>query len=315
MTNNYLLQGFKGKNRWWRYLVMILVLVVATVIGSFPYTIAILIKSSSMGIQVDASDVSSINILGLNKNLMLFMLTLSFVAALFAFILFLKPLHERNIADTLTSRKKFDFKRFFFAAGIWGGLMIISLIVGYLTNPDNYTLQFDASQFIILFFVAIIFITMQATFEEVIFRGYFQQGLAVLTKNAWIPIILTSFVFGLMHMSNPEVKEFGVAIMLPQYILLGLIFAICVIMDEGLEIAIGVHVVNNVLGSLLLTHDSSVLQTSALFKVEKIDPIYSFYELIVSLLILIFIMAYKYKWGSFKKLFAKLKPETISVED
>ena len=110
-------------------------------------------------------------------------------------------------------------------------------------------------------------------------------------------------------MSNPEVKEFGVAIMLPQYILLGLIFAICVIMDEGLEIAIGVHVVNNVLGSLLLTHDSSVLQTSAIFRVEKINPIYSFYELIITLLIFIFIMAYKYKWGSFKKIFAKLKPE------
>jgi hypothetical protein len=112
-----------------------------------------------------------------------------------------------------------------------------------------------------------------------------------------------------MHLSNPEVKEYGVAIMLPQYILLGVVFAVCVIMDKGLEIAIGVHVVNNVLSSLLVTHESSVLQTAAIFKAETVNPEYALYELIIFSAIFLGIMTYKYKWGSFKKLFARISPE------
>lgn len=196
-----------------------------------------------------------------------------------------------------------------FGAAVWGGLMIVSFIVSYTINPSDYTLQFDLNQFVILVFVSMIFITLQASFEEVIFRGYFQQGLAVLFKNAWVPLILTSLLFGLMHLSNPEVKEYGVAIMLPQYVLLGLVFAVCVIMDEGLEIAIGVHIINNVLSALVVTHESSVLQTVAIFKAETVNPEYSLYELLIFSAIFLGIMSYKYKWGSFKKIFAKITPE------
>ena len=309
MTNSYLLKGFKGENRWWRYLVMFIILIIATLFGSFPYAIAISIKSEMSGIQVDPGSFNAFAQLGLSKNLGLFLLTLSFVAGLVAFLIFLKPLHERSFKDTLTGRNKFDFKRFFFAVFVWGGLLIISLIISYLINPQDYEMQFNFTQFIILIFISVVFISMQASFEEIIFRGYMQQGLANLTKTAWFPLIFTSVLFGLMHISNPEVKEFGVGIMLPQYIVLGLLLGITVIMDEGLEIAIGVHVVNNVLSSLLVTHESSVLQTDALLRVKTIDPVYSFYEIILFSAIFILIANKKYKWGSFRKLFAKVKPE------
>jgi hypothetical protein len=77
---------------------------------------------------------------------------------------------------------------------------------------------------------------------------------------------------------------------------------------EGLELAIGVHVANNVFSALMVTHKSSVLQTDALFRIETIDPVSSLYEIIIVSVIVIGIMAYKYKWGSFKKLYTKVKP-------
>jgi len=311
MTNKYFLKAFQGNNNVWRYVAMIAIILVATQLGSIPFSIVAAAKALSNGLDLNASTLTNFKLLGINSNLGLFLMTLSFVAGLIAFLLLIKPLHGRSIKDSLTGRNKFDFNRFFFAIAIWGGLMIVSFIISYTMNPDDYTIQFDANQFIILFFISIIFITLQATFEEVFFRGYLQQGLAVLTKNAWIPLILTSILFGALHMSNPEVKEYGVAVMLPQYVLLGLIFAICVIMDEGLEIAIGVHVINNVLGSLLVTHDSSVLQTASIFRAKVVDPVFSLYELIIFSIIFLFIMTYKYKWGSFRKLYAKVNPEVI----
>ncbi|MBI9052944.1 MAG: CPBP family intramembrane metalloprotease [Bacteroidales bacterium] len=309
MTNKYFTKAFLGKNCWWRYIIMIAIVFVVTQLGSIPFSIVAAAQALSKGLELNSSNLTDFSLLGINSNLGLFLMLIPFAAGLIAFILLIKPLHERSITDTLTGRNKFDFSRFFFAIGVWGGLMIISLIVSYNLNPEDYTVQFNPSQFITLFFISIVFITLQATFEEVIFRGYFQQGLAVLTKNTWIPLIVTSVLFGVMHLTNPEVKEYGVALMLPQYITLGLVFAICVIMDEGLEIAIGVHVVNNVLSSLLVTHDSSVLQTPAILKAEVVDPVFSLYELLIFSGIFLFIISYKYKWGSFKKLFAKITPE------
>lgn len=312
--NKYFLKGFKGKNHWWRYVLMLIILFVATQAGSVPYSILVAAKAISNGIEMTSANLTNFKLLGIDQNLGLFLLSIPFVLGLVTLLILVKPLHNRTITDTLTGRKSFDFKRFFFAVGIWGTLMIISLIVSYKMNPEDFSLQFEPSKFIVLFFISVIFITMQATFEEVAFRGYFQQGLATLFRNAWVPLIITSLVFGLMHLSNPEIKEYGVALMLPQYILLGLVFAICVIMDEGLEIAIGVHVVNNVLSSLLLTHDSSVLQTASIFRTEKVDPVYSLFELLFFSIIFIMIMNKKYKWGSFKKLFDKIEPETIITE-
>lgn len=307
MKNTYFLKGNKGENSWWRYLVMIIIVVVANVFGSIPYTAAIAIKAQLNGIPLNTNDFSSFSQVGLDKNLALFLLTLSFVAGLIALLVFLKPLHERSIKDTLTGRNKFDFNRFFFAVAVWGGLLLISFVIGYILEPENYTLQFNLGNFLVLLLVSVVFISMQASFEEIFFRGYLQQSIANLTKNAWIPLLITSFIFGLMHISNPEVKEFGVGIMLPQYILLGFMLGICVIMDEGLEIVLGVHIINNVLSSLVAVHESSVLQTDAIFKIKEINPEYAFVEITVLSAIFLAIMAYKYKWASFKKIFAKLE--------
>lgn len=309
MKNTYFLKGFKGNNHIGLYLLMLVILIIATALGSIPYALIITIKSEILGIAIDPSDMRSISQLGINQNLLLFLMILSFVVGLAAFIFLIKPMHNKKIKDILTGRKNFDLKRLFFGAAVWGGLMIVSFIVSYTLNPSDYTLQFNLNQFIILIFISIVFITIQASFEEIIFRGYLQQGLAVLFKNAWIPLIITSILFGLGHISNPEVKEFGVGIMLPQYITLGLIFGICVIMDEGLEIVIGVHVINNILSALLVTDESSVLQTAAIFKVKNVNPMYSFYELIILSVLFLGIISYKYKWGSFKKIFAKITPE------
>ena len=307
MTNKYLLNAYAGKNEFWRYLIMIIALFAATQIGSMPYGIIAGIKAMKKGIDMNTGNLTNFELLGIDPNLGLFLLLLSFVFGFFVIWFLVKPLHQRSIKTVLTSREQFNWGRFFFAAGVWGGMMILSFIISYLVEPEDVHFQFNAQQFIILVIVTISCLSLQSAFEEILFRGYLQQGLAVLTKNTWIPLLLTSITFGLLHMANPEVKEYGVAIMLPQYMILGLTLAILTIMDEGLELAIGVHVVNNVLTALMVTHDSSVLQTPALFKVDTVDPVGSLYEILIVSIIFISIMSYKYKWGSIKKLFIPVK--------
>lgn len=92
------------------------------------------------------------------------------------------------------------------------------------------------------------------------------QGAALFFKSKWISFLFIAILFGLMHISNPEIKAFGVEVALPQYILMGLILGFIAIMDDGLELAIGLHLANNFMAAITFTSEASALQTHALFK-------------------------------------------------
>jgi len=53
--------------------------------------------------------------------------------------------------------------------------------------------------FAILVVIGTILIPIQTSTEEYIFRGYLMQGFANLAKNKWFPLIMTSVIFGAMH--------------------------------------------------------------------------------------------------------------------
>ena len=110
----------------------------------------------------------------------------------------------------------------------------------------------------------------QTSAEELVFRGYLMQGLGVLAKNRWFPLIITSVAFGLLHGMNPEVAILGWGIMV-FYIGTGLLYGISTLMDEGTELALGLHAANNVLAAIYVTTDWTVFQTDALY-IDTSEP-------------------------------------------
>jgi membrane protease YdiL (CAAX protease family) len=234
---------------------------------------------------------------------------LPFVTGLIALILLIRGFHNRNLTDTLTGRNDFDFSRFWFGVITWLILWAVVFLLHYFIDPTNFQFNYDPSKFYILIFVAVLFIPFQSSFEEILFRGYLMQGLAVLSKNRWVPILVTSLIFGLLHSFNPEVEEFGFAIAMPQYILFGLFFGILVVLDDGLELALAVHASNNIFLSIFITHEASALQTPALFRLGKLDPLVDLLELIVVSAIFLYIISRRYKYGSWRILLEKISIE------
>ena len=49
-----------------------------------------------------------------------------------------------------------------------------------------------------MFFIAIIFVPLQTSLEEYVFRGYLMQGIGGIIKNKWIPLLTTSLLFGFL---------------------------------------------------------------------------------------------------------------------
>lgn len=99
------------------------------------------------------------------------------------------------------------------------------------------------------------------------------------------------------------------------YIGTGLFLGILTLMDEGLELALGFHAANNLVGALLITSDWSAFQTNSILKdvSEPNASLQIFIPILIIFPILLYIFAIKYKWSNWKeKLFGSIKPLEIT---
>jgi membrane protease YdiL (CAAX protease family) len=306
---NHLESTLKSKNNFWRYFLMFaVVFIVANSIGAVPLLIALLIKSASNPAVFSqlAANPNDFSVIGLNPEAGFIMLIFPFIAGLAAFILLVKPLNGRTLGITINGTGKIRWDRFFISGGVWMLLSGLYLFFYLKFDPANFTLNNKTTSLILLSVVSVVFIPFQAAFEEVLFRGYLMQGFAALVKNRWFPVIMTSMFFGLMHAFNPEVKEFGFFTMIPQYIVFGLIFGIITILDDGIEASMGAHTANNIFLCIMVTNQSSALQTPALYEQSVIHPWTEFAALIVTGIVFILILKMIFRWGKMSLLFKKI---------
>lgn len=312
----YIQQAFKYLHDWWRYLVGFIIIFIASQIGSIPLVVAVILKKMANGESVVFMEESEM-LTSLSSNLTLFLMLLSFAVGLLAIFLVVKYLHRQPIGGLTTARKKVDWGRVFFGFGLITLTTLAVTIFDYYSNPENYVLQFDLVPFLILACIAIVMIPLQTSFEEYLFRGYLMQGIGVLAKNKWLPLIITSVVFGGLHLANPEVDKLGNIVMV-YYIGTGFFLGIMTLMDEGLELALGFHAGNNLITALLVTADWTVFKTHSILK-DISEPSAGF-DVIAPVLILypifLLLMAWRYKWNDWGgKLFGKVeKPLVVEQE-
>ncbi len=220
-----------------------------------------------------------------------------FIFLLGGLFFWVRYVHRQSILSLTTIRKKMDWSRFFFIFLLMSAFIIASTLISYFTASDSLIFNFDPVPFLILLAVAIILVPIQTSFEEYMFRGYLMQGLGLVAKKRWIPLLVTSILFGVMHIANPEVEKIGSIVMF-YYIGTGLFLGVITLMDEGLELALGFHAANNLITVLLVTSDWTALQTDSIF-IDTADP-NSGYEILLPILVVfplfIFILSKKYKW-------------------
>jgi membrane protease YdiL (CAAX protease family) len=171
------------------------------------------------------------------------------------------------------------------------------VIFDYWINPDDYVWNFKPLAFLILFLISIVMIPLQTSMEELVFRGYLVQGFGVLCKNRWMPLLITSVLFGLLHIWNPEIDKLGIHLIW-YYIGTGLFLGVITLMDEGMELALGFHAANNLVTALFVTASWTAFQTESLL-IDNSEPSLGL-ELIITLALiypsLAFIFAKKYQW-------------------
>ncbi len=231
---------------------------------------------------------------------------------LFVVFFWTKFIQNLDLRVLTTSRNKVNWKRIFFSFFLWAAITSIMILVAYYSTPENFILNFKPEKFFVFLVLAILLIPLQTSFEEYLFRGHLMQGLGLATNSRLIPLLVTSFMFGIMHAANPEVDKVGWIIML-YYIGTGLFLGIITLMDEGLELALGFHAANNLVSALLVTADWTAFQTHSIFK-DISEPSTGF-EIILPVFIifptLLFIFSKVYNWKNWKE---KLTGKLIELE-
>ncbi|MDQ5928568.1 MAG: protease family protein [Bacteroidota bacterium] len=288
------------EKNFWEYLLGSFIIILSSFIGQLPLLGAILYHVFFNGEKYPAGDQALMTFF--DSNSMLVLILIPSIFSLIALYYVIKYRHHQSFLFIVTKRKSIDYKRILFSFSLWASFIIVSTVADYYVNPTHFEFNFKVVPFLILVIVGTLLIPIQTSVEELVFRGYLMQGFGKLTNNKWFPLLMTSLIFGLMHLFNPEVTKMGTIIMI-YYIGTGLFLGIITLMDGGLELALGFHAANNLLGALLVTSSWTAFQThSVLIDISEPNVIFDIImPVLVVYPILLFIFNHKYQWADWRK--------------
>ncbi|MEX1382491.1 lysostaphin resistance A-like protein [Lutibacter sp.] len=303
----FIQQAYTGNNKWWTYFITISVV-------TFPFLMNVVIYLifpellDTLYQEMEQKEPSNLDFL-LNLLPFLFLLILLF--------LFVNKLHKRKIKSIITSRESVDWSRIFYAFFVWFTIGVVLIGVDYFMSPNDYIWNFKPIPFFGLLLISIVFLPIQTSMEELLFRGYLMQAFGVWFKKSFVALILTAVIFGLLHGLNPEVEKLGWIVMI-YYIGTGLVLGIFTLMDEGTELALGFHAANNIVAAVLVSSNWAVFQTDALL-IDVSEPsldLLMFLPVFVLYPLVLFIFSKKYGWTNWKeKLFGTVTKPVELKED
>lgn len=198
------------------------------------------------------------------------LILLTFPPLIIGLWLVLKFVHGRAFKTLMTAHHKFRWGRVAFSMLVFWAVVGSITFIAHTTGMSRVEGVFDPSRFYAYAAISLLLIPLQSASEEIVLRGYLNQGLGKYIKNPWIVFFITSAMFASLHLGNPEAIE-GAAngkllLTMSGYFMFGMFACVLTYIDGGLESAIGVHAANNLFASVMLGYDNSALPTPTVFK-------------------------------------------------
>jgi len=261
-TQAYLDLALRGRNAWWRYALGAVIIAASWLgLGLVPYTLL-----GIAGIFDPRLDFIAVNF-------SIFLMFAGLAATM-------KWLHRRPLLSLVTAAARIDWQRITRGAVVWLAIAAVLSLMEFLFFYDRFYLSFNAARFFPFLLLVLLLTPLQCAAEELVFRGYAMQGIGRLTRSPALIAILSSLVFTLPHLLNPEAQRHGVLIMGANYFAIGMLLATITLRDGRLELAIGVHAANNVFLAVVANYEESALRTESIFTARELDPYVSLVALI-----------------------------------
>lgn len=287
---SFLQQAYKGKADWWRWLI-ILAVFVTPFFKSF-------LKTNVVKPLLPKPFLPS------DKNIYIALSLLMYIVLLGVFYLFFKILHKRSFKTLITNRKKFDWLRFGLSFTTWGVFIMILFSLSVFYSPEKFEWNFRLIPFLKYFAICVFLMPAQVFFKATLMRGYLLQAFTYFFKKPWIALLITVAIYSyFMYIGNTGmVKMVGYEILI-HYIATALLICFIIIIDDGIEIVLGMTLVNNLISSLFVTSKNLAFQPdSILIKDGSINVFILVYATVFIAYPLYFFLLNKiYKWKNWKQ--------------
>lgn len=244
-----------GKNHWWRYVLGVLLIVLMWQgVGLLP-TVAL-----AIWVGLDQNDTTLFNtetllFEGLPTEVIFADFMGMFLFLWLGVFLVVRFLHDRPFWSLFTPLQRLNWRRVLQGALVFAAIYLaVGVIMEWLfpTPAEDIEYVLQPSKFLAFLPLALLLIPIQTSAEELLFRGYFMQGLGLI-MNRWGVALVSSVLFALPHLLNPEVLDANLWIAFLPYWIIGLLLALITLRDGTLELALGVHASNNLMAFLLVT--------------------------------------------------------------
>jgi len=258
-NQSFLSAADDGKNGLWRYVLGSIVIIFSWML--FSALLGTLFSPEASG---GAAPLGAISLL-------------SFLPMLVMPMVVVRVLHGRSAGTLIGPAKRLNWSRIGRAALVWLALFIASVAVGVvLFGLSSYELNLAGFlNNLPAVLIYLLLIPIQASAEEVFFRGYLLQAFGRLTRNWLVLIVINSVLFALPHMVNPEVGAAGPVLAALNWAASGVFFALLTLRSGSLDYAIGAHVINNIAAAILVGYPDSAMGNIALVMSRELDAVFS----------------------------------------
>ncbi len=285
----------KGRNHIGLYIGGITALILLFIVGGLPLLIDA--KNQFPDLQINIENPAFVEAYGTTR--LLVGELLSFLFACIGFLLYLRYVHKRPWLTIFTASGQFRWKRFFGFGFFLFGVVCLMTFLEVWANGQLQLLKWNYKPAVFwpLFLSSLLLIPFQATIEELVFRVYALQGFYLRTKSVWMSIGLSSIMFAMMHISNPELSVLGPGLLF-YYFMAGVFLSLLTVQDDGLELAMAFHIFNNLFGAFVVSSDWQAFHTEALF-LDLRGPGSLIFQLCSGLLLFAgfyFLLSKKFSW-------------------
>lgn len=290
---SFLENASEGKNNWWRYLLTVIVslvggsLLAGIILGMLLAVVSIFFAGEVSNIYPFIQSTIS------NPIFLVVLVGISYTISVFLFYICLRFVHHKKFLSVINTVSGLRWKLLLKGLVLWALILFILSLPSLIFNQGGYEITYNSKSFLILLIICLLAFPIQASFEEILFRGYLMQGFSLVSKKPWVPLLLTSLIFGSVHVLNGTNLYMDLSIVASTFII-GMMLGIIALGDNGIETAMGVHIANNLYVALFLNSaDSGLPGLPSMVTTQASEPFSGLPFLILAALLMITILF----WG------------------
>ena len=311
----FLEQAQDGKNDIGRWLALLVILLVAiTIIGTIPVQIMVYLQTAASPDLIpnleNPLDLSAFEISAPTQLLFQF---IPYLIGILALALLFKPIHERDVITLISGSKTLRWSRFFWGAKIWLLLLSIYTLTFYLIDNQSINFKINSDSLLEIYLVIILLVPIKAGLEEILFRGYLIQGLHHFIRYKWLNLGISALFFAGVQVYLSEAKDNEAILIFFQYLIFGILLSLCVILDDGLEMAWGVNSINTIFIGILSINESDS-DSIRLSQFHFSSKSYGIGALLIISALFIYSASKKFKWIGWSTLFVKTE-QVVKVSE